>query len=517
MTADSMHDLLWHLSKWALLSALLGYTGAWAEPLRIRVTGPGDQPTWARLEVHSADGQMHQPPSALRDRSARNRPGGQPWYLGSFVTEGEASLDLPAGSYTVVAEGGPEYRRWEEAVTVSDGQATPVEVRVEPWIRMNELGWWSADFHIHRPPEEAQKLLLAEDLNLGVVFTMWNQRDLWQGQSFPARQEVEVDSSHVITVLNAEDERGGGAWMLHGLREKLGLAVDGRWFPLGLRFIRAAKRQRPAGGGFPWFDSEKPFWWEVPVVMALSTPDSLGVLHNHFNQYGIHDSEAWGRPRDRQRHPGWDGFVEASLDLYYRYLNLGFRLPPSAGSASGVLPNPVGYNRIYVRMDQPFTVENWYDAYRDGDSFVTNGPMLFVETAQSPDGRLRLSIDARSRDPLERVEIVGNGRVVQKFAVTGDRTTFQREATMEAGQRTWVAVRCFAKTDGTIRMAHSKPVFIRGGTWDATADAEFFVQWVDDLIAQTVAEPERFAADSERAAVLAVYRQARRFYRSKAD
>ncbi len=71
--------------------------------------------------------------------------------------------------------------------------------------------------------------------------------------------------------------------MLHGLREKLGLAVDGRWFPAGHRFIRAAKRQRPADRGFPWFDSEKPFWWEVPVVMALSTPDSLGVLHNHFN------------------------------------------------------------------------------------------------------------------------------------------------------------------------------------------------------------------------------------------
>ncbi len=61
-------------------------------------------------------------------------------------------------------------------------------------------------------------------------------------------------------------------------------------------------------------------------------------------------------------------------------MNLGFRLPPSAGSASGVLPNPVGYNRIYVQLDQPFSVDNWYAAYRDGDSFVTNGPMLFVET-----------------------------------------------------------------------------------------------------------------------------------------
>ena len=55
---------------------------------------------------------------------------------------------------------------------------------------------------------------------------------------------------------------------------------------------------------FPWLDRISPVW------------------DRHL---GIHDSEAWGRPRDKEKYPEWAGFVEASLNLYYRYLNLGFR------------------------------------------------------------------------------------------------------------------------------------------------------------------------------------------------
>ena len=503
------------LLKGLVLSCSLFALVAPAAELHIDVVGSGGEPVWARLEVRSPDGQMYQPLFALRDRTARNRPGGGPWYRGSFAAQGKTVVEVPAGSYTVVAERGPEFGRLEETVTVSEEQPAELRVRLEPWIRMNERGWWSADFHVHRPSEDAAKLVLAEDLNLGVVFTMWNKQDLWQDKEFPTQQEIAADPNHLITVLNAEDERGGGAWMFHGLRHKLDLAADGRWFPLGLKFIQDAKAQRYYPRGFPWFDSEKPFWWEVPVVMALSPPDSFGVIHNHFNQYGINDSEAWGRPRGSEKYPGPEGFVEASLDLYYRYLNLGFRIPPSAGSASGVLPNPVGYNRIYVQMDRPFSVQSWYDAYRDNSSFVTNGPMLFFEAAAAPNRQMRLTVDVQSRGPLDRIEIVANGKVVQKFDAPEGKTTFHTELTMESGEHTWVAARCFEKSDSTIRMAHSKPVFFNDAVWDAREDAQFFVDWMDELIEQTKNDPQRFSSDAERDSVLSTYQQARNFYKNK--
>jgi hypothetical protein len=39
---------------------------------------------------------------------------------------------------------------------------------------MRDLGWWSGDMHVHRPVEDSPSLSLAEDLNVNVVFTMWN-------------------------------------------------------------------------------------------------------------------------------------------------------------------------------------------------------------------------------------------------------------------------------------------------------------------------------------------------------
>ena len=327
-----------------VLTAALATLGA--ADLDVRVVDEEGKLVWARLEIRGPDGKTHQPAFALRDRTSRARPEGHRWYLGSFVAREPTLIEAPAGDYTIVVERGPEYERFEETITLTDEQPVDLTVNLNHWIDMNALGWYSADFHVHRPVEDVKALALAEDLNLSVVFTMWNKRDLWEGQPYPVNPVAEVTPRHLLTILNAEDERGGGAWMMHGLREKLNLAVDGRWFPPGLDFLYYAKRQRYYRRGVPWIDVEKPFWWEVPVVMALSPPDSFGVLHNHFNQYGIHDSEAWGKPRDQEKFPGAQGFVDSSLSLYYRYLNLGMDIPPSAGSATGVLPNPLGYNRV---------------------------------------------------------------------------------------------------------------------------------------------------------------------------
>jgi hypothetical protein len=290
--------------------------------------------------------------------------------------------------------------------------------------------------------------------------------------------------------------------------------VEGRWFPPGLKFIEQAKKQRYVPEGLPWFDSEKPIWWEVPVVMALSPPDSFGVLHNHFNQYGIHADEAWGRPRDEKEFPEKEGFVNYSLGLYYRYLNLGFRLPASAGSASGVLPNPVGYNRIYVKLDEPFTVETWYRNLRHGRTFVTNGPMLFFDAGDAPGQQVRMVVDARSREPLDRIEIVANGEIVKSFEAPEKKTNFRTELTMPGGLHTWVAARCYTKAEPTIRMAHSQPVYL-DGRWSPQEDAAYFIRWIDDLITQTREESGRFASPEERNAVLEIYGQARGFYEEK--
>jgi hypothetical protein len=431
------------------------------------------------------------------------------------VAKGETVVEVPAGACTVIAEHGTEYERFEKQVVAAGGQSILLKIPLKPWIRMNELGWWSADFHVHRDPADMPKLALAEDLNLSVVYTIWNNQNRWQGKEWPKNPFVEITPRHLLTVLNAEDERGGGAWLIEGLQQNLDLAADGQWYPPGIEFVRRARAQRGNASSFPWFDCEKPFWWEVPVAMALEPPDSFGLIHNHFTQYGMFATEARGRPRDREKYPGDRGFVHNSLDLYYRYLNLGLRIPPSAGSASGVMPNPVGYNRIYAKVDKPFSQEAWYDALRAGPSFVTNGPMLFTRTKNLPGNKVQVSVEARSREPLESIEIVANGRVIEQFVPSRGQRSFQAEPILEGAQHTWFVVRCYAQSRSTIRLAHSRPISLPG-TWDPHPDALFFVRWIDDLVDRTRSDSARFHQPTERDTVLGLYAQARRFYLAKA-
>ena len=496
-----------------LLWLLAAMTTASAAQLHIRVVDESARPLWTRVEVRGAAGRMYHPPDAILDRTTGNRFGGEPWYQGSFVVHGECRLELAPGSYTVIAEHGLEYERAETKVQVLEDRPAELALTLRPWVRMRERGWWSGDLHVHRTLEEMPALALAEDIQLSVVFTMWNKRSLWRDRPLPADPVLRLSPHHLATILNAEDERGGGAWLLDSLHEPIDLAVDGRWFPAGVTFVRRARAQRRGRASLPWFDSEKPIWWEVPVMMAIEPPDSLGVLHNHYCQYGILDNEAWGRPRDQKAFPGREGFVGYCLSLYYRYLNLGLRLAPSAGSASGVLPNPVGYNRVYVRGAGELSVPEWYRAFREGPSFVTNGPILFFDV-KGRGARKTATFEVLARAPLDRVELIANGRLLQRFTPPPGAKTFRAEYSFDGSPYSWVAARCFLVPGATIRLAHSSPVYL-AGRWDARADARFFLDWIDDLVTQTRADAKRFRNAEERDQVLALYQQARAFYQQR--
>ena len=113
----------------------------------------------------------------------------------------------------------------------------------------------------------------------------------------------------------------------------------------------------------------------------------------------------------KQRFPSPRGNGFWTQEIYYHALNCGLRVPPSAGSASGVLPNPVGYNRVYVHAAPGLTYEKWFEGLRAGRSFVTNGPLLRCRANErlpgevfkaAAGGTIEIEVDAKlnSRDPI---------------------------------------------------------------------------------------------------------------------
>jgi hypothetical protein len=465
------------------------------------------------LEVRGPNGRMFQSPGSIHENMQKAR-GGKPYYLGSFIVNGSADVDVPPGRYTVIAEHGLEYERVERSVSVTADSPARMSIRLRPWIRMRSRGWWSGDMHVHRSVEDAPGIAQSEDLNF-VVLVNRGKQDLFRPGRWPADPLEKVSDAYWISLRNAEDERRGGSWIWNSLREPLALARESGWYPQGLAYTREAYAQRPPGSVLPWFDIDMPFWWEVPVMVALGQPDSLDILHNQFMQYGIDQSEYWGRPRDRAQFPGWQGFVDYSMSLYYRYLNLGYRLPPSAGTGTGVMPSPAGYDRLYANFDGPFTVEKWYQAIRDGRSFVTNGPILFV-TYKIGASTAEVTASAEAREPIDRMELIANGRVVKTISAPQNALRLKARFRIDPRAYSWCAVRCFLKTPDNIRLAHSSPIYLPG-KWDARPDAAYYVAWIDELIRRTLEDTKRFSTDAQRDEVLAIYRQARAVYQEKAN
>jgi hypothetical protein len=342
--------------------------------------------------------------------------------------------------------------------------------------------------------EDIQLLMQAEDLDFGPVITWWNtpaNKIARQGET-----EVRFDGHRILNNMAGEDEREGGALLYFGLRRPLDLASKSREVPSPLHYVHLARQRQER----VWIDIEKPFWWDVPTWLAVAEMDSIGIANNHMCRSQMLANEAWGKPRDVKRLPDPLGNGQWTQEIYYHILNSGIRIPPSAGSASGVLPNPVGYNRVYVYLDNGFSQDAWFKSLALGRCFVTNGPLLRVRAngelpgaTLASDGdsaqQVELSIRLTSNDPIAKLEVVHNGRVVDRVACTGE-TTQAHTTTVALRDSGWLLVRAIADVNYTYRFASTGPWYLdppTSGPRISRQSAQFFVDWIDERIARVQA------------------------------
>jgi hypothetical protein len=449
------------------------------------------------------------------------RVGRNPFWHDHFVFSGELKLELPPGTYTFELERGPEYARRSGHFVIdrfSDDRRT---VEMKRHVDMAQEGWWSGDLHIHRPLEQIELLMRAEDLHVAPVITWWNKQNLWADKELPAEPLVRFDGNRYFQVLAGEDERAGGALLYFQLPRPLAIAGAGPEFPSPMKFLVEARKSPDA-----WVDIEKPFWWDVPTWLASGQVDSIGLANNHQCRGEMHDNEAWGKPRDKARFRGPWGNGEWSQAIYYHILNSGLRLPPSAGSASGVLPNPVGYNRIYVFCGQEFTYQGWWQAFRQGRVMVTNGPLLrpVVNGEHYPGhvfqategGRIEIDIalDLATSDAIRYLEIIKDGQVERSVRLEDYAQAGGRLPTITFDRSGWFLVRAVTEVPETYRFASTGPYYVEIGDQPriSRASAQFFLSWVEERMGRIKLED-----DSQLRAVMQHHEAARRFWRERVE
>jgi hypothetical protein len=485
------------------------------------LTGPLFAAAAERVELEVRESGRAEPiPCRVHLRDAEGnaqRAGTLPFWRDHFVCPGTVRLDLKPGQYSYEIERGPEVRVLAGKFTVTAGADLPLRFELDRIANLAADGWWSGEMHVHRPVEDAELLMRAEDLHVAPVITWWNNRNLWSDREPPQRLLTRFDTDRYAHVMGGEDEREGGALLFFHLPRPLAITGASREYPSPMRFLREARQHEGA-----WIDIEKPFWWDVPVWLASDQVDSIGLANNHMCRDQMYENEAWGKPRNADALPGPLGNGYWTQEIYYHVLNTGLRIPPSAGSASGVLPNPVGYNRLYAHVDGAFDHENWWKAVRAGRSFVTNGPLLRVRangewpghvfTGAGGELRMSLAIDLVSRDPIRQVEVIRNGSVEQ--SISGAEWT--RSKSLEPivfRESGWFLVRVLADNPKTFRFASTAPFYVEIGTSKRPvhrASAQFFRDWVDERVGRIkIDDPE------QRREVLGYQEQAKDFWERK--
>jgi hypothetical protein len=229
----------------------------------------------------------------------------------------------------------------------------------------------------------------------------------------------------------------------------------------------------------------------------------------------------------------------ATAAVWYRLLNLGFRLPAAGGTDAmanfASLRGPVGMNRVYVRVpgegaqrDDRLKLTQWLAGLKQGRSFATNGPLLGLTLGEAQIGdtlklnaaaaSVRYSVRLRSIVPVDQLELVCNGRVMKSFAGGKALEQGEYQGTIALNNSGWCLVR--ASSNGARHpvldnyvYATTSPVYVSIGGQRAKSaqDAQYFVAWIDRVIESASAYPD-WNNDAEKQAVLARLRQGRAIY-----
>jgi len=476
-----------------------------------------------KVTVSVVDADTGEPiPVRMHLKNSRGRPvipRGTVAWKDHFIVDGVIVLKLRPDHYTFEVERGPEYKIRNGDFQIERLAEDHHQIDMHRFVDMSREGWWSGDLHVHRPIEDIELLMKAEDLHVAPVITWWNERNIWATKTPPDSLLRRCDDNRLYHLMAGEDEREGGALLYFNLHKPLPISEAEREFPSPVTFLDVAKDNPDVH-----VDIEKPFWWDMPTWVATGKADSIGIAHNHMQRGGVLDNEAWGKPRDTSQYLGAHGNGRWTQEIYYHLLNCGIRLPPSAGSASGVLPNPVGYNRVYVHCDGDLNYNAWFEGLRAGRVVVTNGPLMrplvngelpgHVFRGQGDVVELDVALKLSLRDKVDYLEIVKNGRVIhqvrlQDYAQAGGhlpKVVFQSSG--------WMLVRAISNNPDTFRFASTGPYYVEfdDKPMISKASAQFFLDWVFER-----ARRVKLSNTSERQAVIAPHRVARDFWQAKVD
>ena len=214
--------------------------------------------------------------------------------------------------------------------------------------------------------------------------------------------------------------------------------------------------------------------------------------------------------------------------VWYKFLNLGYRLTAGAGTDAmsnyASLRGPVGLNRAYLQAEATDPV-SLKAAIRKGCGFATNGPLLGLlaktDNSSKPvgpghefsfseqGGALSIELSLRSPVPVERLELVQNGKVIHQVDLGDDPHAADVTLKVPVTESGWLLLRAvnekshpmiqdlytYATTNPIWLTVENKPQF-------APDDAGYLLAWIAKIEEHLATRGEDFNAGWEKDAIM---------------
>ena len=252
---------------------------------------------------------------------------------------------------------------------------------------------------------------------------------------------------------------------------------------------------------------EKVLSYELPATVAHGKVDYLEVMG--FSDHHI------------------------TAGIWYRLLNLGFRLPAGAGTDAmanyASLRGPIGLVRVFLETNGERTPKALIAALKSGRTFVSNGPLLGLEVDGQTPGRSPRRAPASGRcasrcaRPLPSIASswCRTGASIKSFKLTGDRTRFDWNGDVDFDGGGWVVLRAFNDQPDPWVLdlypyATTSPIYFDSpAAPPAPEDAAYFVAWMDRVVEAALARGG-WNSEQEKADTLAYLNHAREKFRALA-
>jgi hypothetical protein len=401
------------------------------------IDGDSQLATAGRVWVEGSDGVLRRAGPFAGNASFQEKPilelsVGRMAAVPFFYAQGEFEVLVPAGKVQVSLERGFEHAVGWMEVEVQPGEHRAVQMVSHRSIDAKKRGWVSGDTHIHwvtnawnvdLPLADLAMVQRAEDLRVVNNLTLMHRTDI---DAF-----IKPSQAPVGPVAGFSDAE----YHIEMAEEFRNQNLYGHLCLLNLQWLVLPIGSGPqiAGDDSIDYPINKTVILEAREQGAISI-EAHGVGANHeLPLHAVHGLT--------------DSVDQIDPDDYYRLLDCGFQLPLTNGSDHPA--RIAGCARAYVQMDGVFDYEKWIDGIRRGRTFTTSGPLLFLSVDGEGPGSVidsragqmhHVHLEAFSRFPLGRVQILSNGKVVKELETEQNQVTL--ECMIPSDSSRWVVARC---------------------------------------------------------------------------